>query len=567
MLLLDQPRFQKLETDACSMTTRVDIQMTNIRNSKGLQLYRLRTAILAVWTVIVLMQWLWWLEQQDHIATFLTIAGGAIGIVVFFRRNLLASYPISTTMMLGYVSYYFLLPPLATFFEGKPLTNNLYNPALVLFHAFICLLFLVGAFTIYRRWRIMQDLRWFVSRKIYRPFGLFRTPSNLHLLIMGSTGIFAMGFQIFVVGVYQNEVLGIFNKLMQGFYPFAYLPYVILVSKVIGHPGSVDRKWLSILLGYSILIVFVSLGRNSRAAIFIGIASIVLVCFYGLAVGLYRADGGTIRKIVLASFTVLALSGSASDLALSMVMVRGMRTDISAQELVSETITVFQDKPALNQYRMYRTKNRSDWDEWYVDNLFMARLSNLKYADNSIDLAVSMGRFTKDYIREIEVQKIWATFPRPVIKALRLPVDKDRVEAASSGDFMYYAVTGNPYVLGGFRTGSIFGNGYALFGWWYPCVFALLVMVIFPFADSLTTRVTVPRSNQQLGEWVPLLSPAVIVSFFTWFFYLTSAATGAESMSSLANYLLRGWIQVLFLYALLYWATYIPLRMASRRNV
>jgi hypothetical protein len=549
------------------MTTHIDIQIANIQKSKSIQLYRIVTAMLVVWSVVVLVQWLWWFEQQDYVATFLTYVGGVIGMIVFFRRNLLVAYPVSTTMMLGYVSYYFLLPPLATFLEGKPLTNNLYHPALVLFHATVSLLSLIGAFTIYSRWRIMQGLRWFVSRKIYQPFGLFRTPSNQHLLVMGSAGLIAMGVQIFVVGMYQNGALGIINKFMQGLYPLAYLPYVVLVRKVIDPTGRFDRKWLPVLFGYTILIAFVSLGRNSRVAILVGIASIILVYFYGLAVGFYRADKSSVRKIALAAFALIVLSGPIIDLATSMMVVRGTRTKISALELVSETITTFRDKEALNQYRLYQAENISGWDERYLDNVFAARLSNLKYADNSIDLALSMGRFTKEYIREIEEQKILAIFPRPIINALGLLVDKAQVEAASSGDFMYYAVTGSPYALGGFRTGSIFGNGYALFGWWYPLVFAMLVTLIFPFADSLTTKIAVPRVNQSGSEWIPCLSPVAIVGFFTWFFYLTSAATGAESISSLVNYLLRGWIQTLFVYALLFWVTYIPLKMISRRYV
>jgi hypothetical protein len=546
------------------MTRSVEAQMTNTPNGNRTMLNRLRKAGLTAWSIVVIVQWLWWFGKQDYIATFLTIAGGVIGIVIFLRRNLLAEYPISTLMMLGYLSYYFLLPPLATFIEGKSLTNNLDRPALVLLHAFVSLVSLILAHSIYRHWRPAMSIRWFVSRKIYQRFGFFRAPTSFHLLIMGSIGLIAMAVQVFIVGNYKEEVLGFSNKLMQGLYPLAYLPYVILVRKLIGQDGRYDRKWLFILLGFTILISIVSLGMNSRASLYAGVTSIFLAYFYGLAVGFYK---GTLWKMVLTIFVVIVISGPTTDLADSMVIARESRSKISAAELVSETIKVFQDKEALNSFQMYGREIGSVSDEWYVDNLFMARLCNLKYADLSIHLALSMGKFTKAYMREIEIQRILINFPRPLIKILGLPVDKDFVGAASSGDFMLYAATGNEYVLGGFRSGSIFGNGFALFGWFYPIVFSLIVMFTFPLADSLTSRISVMPSNQSGSKWVPLFSPMVIIGFFSWFIYLTSAAAGIESLLGLLNYLLRGWIQILVVYVIIYWITYIPLKMITPRIV
>ncbi len=108
---------------------------------------------------------------------------------------------------------------------------------------------------------------------------------------------------------------------------------------------------------------------NSRAAFLIGIASIIIAYFYGLAVGIYKADKGAMRKIALATFAVIVLSGPITDLALSMVIVRRFRTDVSATELVSETIKVFQNKKVIQSYRLDAVGNRSVWDEYYVDSL------------------------------------------------------------------------------------------------------------------------------------------------------------------------------------------------------
>lgn len=550
------------------MTTPIDQQL--IINQSGIRrrITKYKTIGLVIWCSFAIIQALIFIDQQDQITTLLILTGGIIGVIAFFDGNLLTRYPLATTMMVGYVSYYFLLPPLATFLEGKPLTNNLFHPALDLLHACVCLLFLLLAFTIYRKSSGLQRLRWFISGKIYKPIGFFTPISNTQLLIMGALGLFAMGFQSFVAGGYQQTPVGTMNKLMQGFYPLAYLPFVILVKKMIGKGNRINRIWLVTLSSYTILIGIVSLARNSRAALFSGIASIVLAYLYGLTTGIYKLSKVALRIIAFSLLAIIILSGPLTDLAFSMVVVRGMRTNISAMELVSETINTYQNKPALDIYRRDLFENRSTfWDGWYVDNLFMTRLSNLKYADNSLDYATSMGEPTKNYLRKIELQKILAIFPQPFINLLGLPVDKNLVTKASSGDFMLYAATGNQYALGGFRTGSIFGNGYVLLGWGYPFLFAALMLVLLPLADALTARKTISESEQHQRQIMTILSPMAIVSFFTWFFFLTSAATGAESISSLATYMIRGWIQVAFIYGSAYWLTYGPVNVVSKIHI
>jgi hypothetical protein len=46
---------------------------------------------------------------------------------------------------------YFLLPPVATLLEWKPLTYNLLHPVLDFAHALICMLALLGAHKLYRK--------------------------------------------------------------------------------------------------------------------------------------------------------------------------------------------------------------------------------------------------------------------------------------------------------------------------------------------------------------------------------------------------------------------------------
>ena len=525
----------------------------------------LRTIFIIFWFAIVTIQWLTWQGIQNNIATILTLFGGGFGISICFRKKYLVGFPVSTLIVLGFVCYYFLFPPFATFFEGKPLTNNLIFPELVLLHAFACLFFIICSHYVYRNMQAIQSIRWFISRKIYQPLNFFQSPENLHLILMGCIGLIAMVIQVFYAGGYQQEASGFVNKFMQGLYPLSYLPYVIFIGKLYGRKIHFNQSIFITLFVYTIILVVVSIGRNSRAALFTGIASIVLGYFYGLAVGLYKIDKSNVWKIFITIIIVLLASGPITNLGISMVAVRGNRSEISAVELVSNTIKTYQNKQTLNKFINQSTRNQSSWQN-YVDNIFMARIANLKFADISINMGLTMSNRSKEYIRKIETERILAILPRPIINLLELRVDKDFVGSSSSGDFMIYAGTGNVYALRGYMTGSLFGNGYVVFGWWYLLVLLCLSIIIFILADSLTTRINIGSTIQFLNNFVPIFSPIVIVSLFTWFFYLTSAATGAESFTDLANYIIRGWIQILFIYSFTYWITNIPIKIINQKK-
>jgi hypothetical protein len=519
---------------------------------------------LSLWVVAVAIQFLWWIEEQKAAPTMLVLAGGIIGTTFFFRRNILSRYPISASMMLGYSTYLFLLPPIATLLERKPLTNNLDHPVMDFLHIFICFLVLMGAHFIYRNWNLLQNLRWFIAERVYKPVNFFSAPSNLHLLAMGGIGLMATYLQVFVGGGVQQELLGVGNKFMQALFVLAYLPFVTLVRPTMGDDGGVNRKWLCILVGYTILLLILSIARNSRTVFLLGLASIGLVYIYGHSIGIFNTRIFSVKRLAIAALGTVIVLGPIADIATSMVIARGERGDISAKMLVLRTVDIFSDKRAIRARRLESLDENTQWDERYVDNQFMARLANIKFVDNSLDLALMMDTSDRSYFREIEIQRSLSVLPRPLLQGLGLSVDKDFVLAFSGGDLLLYTVTGNDSVLGEFRAGSIFGSGYALFGWGYPFVLSILALLLFAMADSLTSRIAIARPDRSSAGWLPVLSPMAVIGFFTWFSYFTSAARGLDSFSSLTNYLLRGWLEGFFVYAFAYWITYFVVKPFSK---
>lgn len=536
----------------------------------GNNLANSRIVFLLIWIFVVILQCIFFPSIDGFIAALIVIVCGSIGILLFIRQYELVEFPISTLIILGYLSYYFVLPPIITILEWKSLINNLNEPLLVFFNSAICFFVLVITHVIYRHSSILNIPKYLLRDNLYRLFGFFCAPSNLQLMFIGGIGVVGMVYQIFIsgsgIGSGYRDTGNVIDKVVEAFNPLIYIPYCILIREVFGEEGKVTKKWIWLIVGYTIIIVLLAIARNSRGAFLIGISSIAITYIYALLVGLISSKSLKIKKLAVYVLLGFSLSGPLTDLAVSMVIVRSQRTDISPVELLSETITIYQDKEAIRVARLLSDDNESDWDERYTDNLFFSRLSNLKYTDNSIKYAVNFDQSQINRVRSIEWQKVVCALPSPIISFFGLDVDKNLVNNGSGGDFIYATAIKNDSVVGSFLTGSIFGSGYALFGLLYPLVFGLICLVTFPLVDAQVKIIR--ETNYKNGDMVvkPVFNCLTIATLFSWVFYLTSAGTGVESMSGLTAYILRGWMQKFIIYIFVYWSSFIILKMVTRRE-
>lgn len=528
---------------------------------------RWRITLLLGWAALVAVQSLLWLSAANMAAALLVVAGGVLGVHTMARPARLRAYPISTSLVLGYATSYFLIPPVATLLEWKPLTYNLTHPVLDFGHAFVCMLVLLGTHKLYRKSATAMQVRQLVANRVYRPLGIFRTPGNAQMMVMGGVGLAAMMYQVFVVGTITEGSGGALNRLMQAMYPLAYLPYCMLVRPLIGSHNYMPLalRWKVVLVGYTAVLAVISVGSNSRALVLIGTISLCLVLVYGfitrtLPLRLYRP-----RRLVAIGLALALLQGPVSDLATSMLIARAQRNDVSAGELISATVDTMQNQDAIRERRLADVNDdHQTWDERYVDNVFLARLANMKFADATLDLALRQDTSARAELRRLEWERVLSVIPAPLIEALGMHVDKDFVTTSSGGDLLLFTVTGDRDSLGGFRTGSIFGSGYALFDWLYTGVVAILIFLTFMLADAQTTRREIPARDGSPARWEPVFAPLVVTRYFTWVFYMTSAATGVESLSGLTQFLLRGWVEVAVVYALVYWFSRTLLRILGK---
>jgi hypothetical protein len=253
-----------------------------------------------------------------------------------------------------------------------------------------------------------------------------------------------------------------------------------------------------------------------------------------------------------------------SDLALAMRAARSNRGTVDAGAIMHDTMTLFADKKYLTSYREELSTGMEylQYNEFYVSSPFLSRFVITKFIDNTL---AYIPKYTPQDVEELAwftKQRIWASLPSPVINALGIQVSKEFVTSMSTGDYMYYLATGG--ALGGFKTGSLIGNGVAIMGGGVLVLLFAFAIPMYCFFDSFA-RVTYvfgpaqtvqpPRGGGGLSNvraalpvvGVLAVSPVVVIFIYDYFTYWTY-----EGMSTLIVSIVRGFMQKAFFYYIFY---------------
>jgi hypothetical protein len=494
---------------------------------------------------------------------FLCLPLDLVGIGMMFYslgRRVLSETSISAMMLLGYGLSWFFLPLVATTIEGKSLVNNLDVPLQVFLHNLILYATLILAHLLYHRVGYFQQIRVLISRKVLLPLGLFTPPPATLLWTLGFLGL-ASGFLATNYsengGLYQEG--GVFKKFIAGYIPFTYAPYFLFVMPMMGkREAYTSKRRIPQIIFYSLLILGLGLVRNSRAAVLLGFAGLGLTLFLGIILRDIRTPNFRSGKLLLLIALAIVAFSQMTKFAKAMVIARAERDKISVSELVRTTLSIAMNPKELQAYEEEQEKAaNSDWDEKYVDNLFLSRLCNLKYADNTLRMVGAFSNAQRSLLRENELQKVLCTIPSPLLKLLHISVDKEFVNSGCGGDVIYN-ISGARNAMGGFRTGSLIAIIYGIFGWHYPIWIGFTALGLYLVADTL-----VLWKIGSSGQYSQCFSLVILISMYVITFFLTSAGGGCDAYSTVVAFLIRGFIQMSLLYALVLWGILIFIRNKS----
>jgi hypothetical protein len=528
--------------------TEVQTTLTEEANSKYF-IGRVRRASWITYFFLAAIQLIFFPEITNLVVVVFIGLGWLLYTTAFMRAHLMRSFLFSSFIVFGYASTHLLLPLLFTTLEGKPVTFNLVNPVQVFLHALIAMFVILVAHAIYRFLARSTSDRSFSVMKV---IGFYTPPTDMQLWIMGFIGLASIYYVFFMIPDIGRAPTGPpIDKLIQSLSTFTYAPYVIICGALYGRKAKNVGANLIPLAIFTVVLFALGIGRNSTGAFMFGFTTIAFAYLVACFIGVIKPKFFTLRNVILGALGLWLLVGPLADLRTAMVIVRGERAEIPAETLLLRTLEAYDDKEAIRQRRIDDLGAElvdPDWDELYVDNVFANRFSNVKFADLSLERAEMLGEYDPDML-DFAYDYLIGALPDPVIKAFAFDIDKELAYSNSTGD-MIYLTAGGQGPPGGFRVGHFAGTGMATFGWWYLGILGAGMIVVFYLVDKFQEPKTT-KKDASAPEYQPLrFSFCGLLALTTWFQFLQF-----ESVTQIGVFLIRGWLQMVILYAVVFHLT------------
>lgn len=487
---------------------------------------------------LVILEMIFFFSPETLFGVFTSMYGWLLIVKLVIKHKVVSKYPLSSLIVIGFGLCNFYFPLAATLMEWHPVTFNLDVPNLVFLHGVLAITVVVFSFLLYIKLCELTGNRPSAIRRILTNIGFYSPPDDLQIWILGGIGLMSLLF-VFGSGANSSDAVGSDSKFISGFFPFAYSPYFLFLKNIYSDkPVKSQKKMIWVFVIYTILLLVVAFMTNHRSTFMKVVMGLGFTYFVGLLMSKFSYKIFTPKNLVVYLITFFLLTGPLMDLGLAMVIVRGQKHDLSSSELVEETVAVF-----LNRDELESAKKLMDgtvitnrlWDEHYVDNIFLARLCNLKANDLSLYHAEKINDITKT--QDFFFQKMTALLPSPVLEFMDIHIDKDMINLASYGDYIYYISTGDYYGLESKRQAHLEGAGMAAFGYWYLLILVIVIIPLFGLMDLLTFPI-----KREYYITIPALTiMPMIMTIFNF-----------EGLSTFISFIVRGWIQMVILYVVLY---------------
>ena len=289
---------------------------------------------------------------------------------------------------------------------------------------------------------------------------------------------------------------------------------------------------------FTILVGLVAMAFNARAMMLSGIATVALLFFLiGLRSDKLVSNKMLLRLGVLVIFGI-ALSWPVSNMVTAMAIARADRGKVSGAEMVAKTLENFQKQDKIDSFRkeVLTRELRSSYDEGYIKSPFVARFVITQFHDNAMYFAGKVSDKGAEQVMSVSGDFFWATLPQPFLDALKIDVNKDKMYF-SMGDVLVNLAVGIP--LGGQKTGSVFGQGWVMFGVFFSFIYFFMCLVLFLALDLFAIRATAGK-----------VELAVIGMLNVWPNFLFGIT--ADSLHYLFIGVVRGVIQSVLLYAIVF---------------
>ncbi len=479
--------------------------------------------------------------EDNLLSTLLALVSSLIGVTYALNAPRFRAQPVSALILLFYTTTATAGALLVKGLEWSPLAERLQVPVTTFSVLFATQLVLLLADQAYGRSPPLHAMRRFVSQRLLQPLGLMRWPSDAELWalgLIGCTSVLLTGTDYESGASFGLASAG--SKLIRAFGFLKYAPFLIPFRDALsGFPSRV-RVPVPALAAYFTALVAISFATNSRSTFADAIPTVGICALVALALG--RLD---MRRIPPGKALLFALAAAAagvllSRVALAMVVVRDFRYSLDASSLVSMTFEALSNSEWLEtaKSKMDSSVNVGNYSEHYVDSRFFARFLLTKFHDNMLYYFSLFGSDHLIAYKEFMLDRLAATLPDPLLRQFGININKQDL-VVSNGDYVVYMIDG--WGMGGFKTGSMVAEVYAIFGWAFPLVIAACALLLFVFHDAFVAQSPGGRTA---------FAPLIIL--LIWNLCGTTAAfgLGAETVTAIPAGIARGLPQNVLVYAL-----------------
>jgi hypothetical protein len=439
--------------------------------------------------------------------------------------------PLSTVALLGFCVTTQLGALLVQTAYWTPIRFSLFSPLLTFGTLSFYLAIALAMHAIYRFFVRHETDRVGLARGILAWAGIYRVPPSSALWFMGFVGLVSFPFS-------AHE--GVAARIASGFNFLTWAPFLLpLFIREVGPAYCNARRNKFMLAGYAGMVVVLGIALNVRVVMFIGLATVgLLYLLIGMRSNAPLTRKAVVRVCVLAAI-LAAVSPSLSDLATSMAIARGSRGKVSPVEMVKKTLSVWRRPALIAEYERERSAvaRFAAYDEHYIENPLLARFVETKFHDNALHFAGALtSENSRAQLRKVTADQTWALLPTPVLRVLRIGVNKDELQF-SLGDYLAYLSRGVP--LGGRKTGSMFAQGWAVMGPLFPILYAGICLLLYGLMDLLTVRR--PSGGATL-------SPLAMMSL--WMFFYRGITS--DALSNSLGFIVRDFGQTVLIYVVIF---------------
>lgn len=414
-------------------------------------------------------------------AACIVLASSLITLIYLRWSEAYINYPLSSFAIFGLLVTTQLGALVAQFLLWASLTHDLRAPVETFIYLFMFQISAIIAHFFYRMLANNKTKKPSILRYAFEKLGLYKTPPIIAIWVMGLIGLLS--------SILARGDSG--SKVANGVQFIMWAPFLIPIYRARLGELYCSAKLNYILLAlYTLGILAMGIVFNARGFMLNGIVTLGSVLFLATLRSQEKFTSADFFKMFLGALFIITASPPLSDLSTSMAVARADRDKISGVKLAQNTFEILTNKRELiDQYR-HKEKaetHNSSYDEYYIANPLLARFAMTKFHDNMFYFGSKLNDAQLDDLAKYSYTAIALILPDPLLKIKWLDVNLDKNQYQySMGDYISVLAIGGQ--LGGYRTGSAFGQGFTLFGYFYVFIFMGLCVVLFYIKDLFTFK-------------------------------------------------------------------------------